>query len=93
MKASYCECSTSLDHRVQLLRSRLWPASPIMPQAAATFDLLRLFHVADHRAHVNITDFYAALELLSDGAGTRHIPVSSAFVLVLLILTPSPGPR
>jgi hypothetical protein len=34
----------------------------------------------DHRAHVNVTDFYWALELLTDGAGLQQLPVSRLHV-------------
>jgi hypothetical protein len=74
----YCNCPGAPIPRIQLLRARLWPATLLSARTAATFELLRLFHTADHRAHVNVTDFYRSLELMTDGVGLHVMPVSNS---------------
>jgi hypothetical protein len=76
VSVAYCNCPGAPLAPAQLLRSRLWPGTENVPHTAGTFDLLRLFQTADHRAHVNVTDMYRALELMTDGYGLEALPVS-----------------
>ncbi|EEB97521.1 hypothetical protein MPER_03140, partial [Moniliophthora perniciosa FA553] len=44
------------------------------PRSAATFKLMRQFHVVNLQGQVPPTDFYRSLEQLTDGSGMKHIP-------------------
>jgi hypothetical protein len=85
----YCNCPGALLLPAQLLRSHLWPGTEDVPHTAGTFDLLRLFQTMDHRAHVNNTDMYHALELMTDGYGLKVLPVCPFCSRVFPALTQS----
>jgi hypothetical protein len=75
VNVAVCCCPGAPLASIQLCCSQLWPAAGNSARTAASFELLRLFQTVDHRAHVNVTDMYRALELLTDGAGLRGLTV------------------
>ncbi|KAE9393383.1 hypothetical protein BT96DRAFT_959082 [Gymnopus androsaceus JB14] len=66
----YCEC---------LLEIGWWPSTAHEPQTVATFNALQRFHVINLRGHLSPTDYYRAIEELTDGTGL-HRP---SFMLIL----------
>ncbi|KDQ23968.1 hypothetical protein PLEOSDRAFT_1048888, partial [Pleurotus ostreatus PC15] len=70
----FCDCPGSLDHFEQLLDVGWWPSSPLEPQTATTFPLLRLFHNLNLQGCIPATDFYRALEQLHNGDGLVQLP-------------------
>ncbi|KAG6819306.1 hypothetical protein H0H93_013169 [Arthromyces matolae] len=70
----FCDCSTSLERPIQLLRSRLFPASTIYPQTAATFELLKLFQLLSFMSKISAVEFYQTLVRLTDNTGLVDIP-------------------
>jgi hypothetical protein len=74
----FCGCHGAPNHFVQLLEICWWPSTPLLPQSAATMDVLRTFHVMNLQARVSPTDFYRSLERLSDGQGALRLPVSDS---------------
>ncbi|KAL0948665.1 hypothetical protein HGRIS_010468 [Hohenbuehelia grisea] len=62
----FCGCN-STPHFEQLLSLSWWPATPLEPQTCFTFALLRLYHVVNLQGNTSATDFYRALEQLTDG--------------------------
>ncbi|KAF7297874.1 C2H2-type domain-containing protein [Mycena chlorophos] len=67
----YCGCPGSEEHHLQLLRSRLFPATTRRPQTCATFACLDRCTVFSLKPKMNAFDFYDSLERLTDGAGEK----------------------
>lgn len=80
---TYCGCRNSPDPYSQLLEIGWWPASTQEPQTVATFEALRRFHVINLRGHLSPTDYYRAIEELTDGTGLHQPPVSYTCVAPL----------
>ncbi|KAL1698228.1 hypothetical protein EV121DRAFT_218490 [Schizophyllum commune] len=64
-----CGCPNAPPLRQQLLRHRLFPATPTAPRTACTFSLLEHFHLLTLHGKVTTYDFYNALEKMSDSLG------------------------
>lgn len=77
VKVDFCKCSSKSPRWQQLLRVEWLPATPLEPQTAATFEVLRQFHYQNLQGNITAYDFYRALEFLSDGRLTDDLPVSS----------------
>ncbi|KAA1479955.1 hypothetical protein DENSPDRAFT_789726 [Dentipellis sp. KUC8613] len=73
VNVNFCGCKR-LDRHIQLLRFSWWPATPLQPQSAATFDVLKHFHLVTLQGKLNATDFYRALELHTDNTGLESVP-------------------
>ncbi|KAK7021775.1 hypothetical protein VNI00_017286 [Paramarasmius palmivorus] len=67
----FCGCPSAKDHHIQLLEMGWWPSSYKSPRSAATFEVLRLFHVLSLQGHIPLTNFYRSLERMTDGGGLR----------------------
>ena len=76
-----CRCH-NVDLRVQLLRIGWWPATPLDPQSAATFEVLCHFHLLNLQGKVTGYSFYQALEYQTDNTGLDPPPVCPALVLL-----------
>ncbi|KAK0471641.1 hypothetical protein IW261DRAFT_1344265 [Armillaria novae-zelandiae] len=76
VQISFCECTRNVEvaRYRQLLRSRLWPATTIFPQTAATFRVLNLFQVLSFMSKVSAYEFYHTLARLSDNTGLHPPP-------------------
>ncbi|SJL12496.1 uncharacterized protein ARMOST_15923 [Armillaria ostoyae] len=74
VQMGFCNCSQSIERQVQLLRSRLWPATTIYPQTAATFCVLHQFQVLSFMSKVSAYEFYHTLARLSDNTGLHTPP-------------------
>ncbi|KAI5823238.1 hypothetical protein K523DRAFT_255521, partial [Schizophyllum commune Tattone D] len=64
-----CGCAGAPPLRQQLLRKRLFPATPNAPKAACTFALLEHFHSLTYHGKVTMYDYYNALEMMTDPLG------------------------
>ncbi|KAE9384818.1 hypothetical protein BT96DRAFT_841681, partial [Gymnopus androsaceus JB14] len=72
VRLGYCDCSNSLlagEWRQQLMRRRWFPATHLDPRTAATYQVLKTFHVMTLQGKVTTYDFYAGLEKLTDNTG------------------------
>ncbi|KAK0436813.1 uncharacterized protein EV420DRAFT_1672100 [Desarmillaria tabescens] len=74
VQMAFCNCTQSIPRHVQLLQSRLWPATTIYPQTAATFRVLHLFQVLSFMSKVSAYEFYHTLARLSDNTGLHPPP-------------------
>ncbi|KAF7797238.1 hypothetical protein EIP86_008430 [Pleurotus ostreatoroseus] len=84
VNASFCDCQTSLEHRVQLMRQQWWPATSTDPRTCATFDVLRLFQHMNLQGHINAYDFYRSLENMTDAWHLEKLPDRlSSFMLII----------
>ncbi|KAF8868784.1 hypothetical protein BD779DRAFT_1480813 [Infundibulicybe gibba] len=66
IKINFCGCAQAPAKHNQLLE--------IEPQTVATTDLLRMFHIVNLQARTPPTDFYLALEQMTDGYGLQKLP-------------------
>ncbi|KAG6836043.1 hypothetical protein H0H93_012007 [Arthromyces matolae] len=71
---NYCGCNPEYQPYQQLLDVAWFPATPLEPQTAATFDVLRQFHVLNLQGKVSGYDFYKSLELLTDASRLSKMP-------------------
>jgi len=66
----FCGCGKDDQrHTVQLLRSRLYPATVVNPQSAATFDALKAFEILSYESKVSAFEFYHSQSRLTDNTG------------------------
>jgi hypothetical protein len=77
----YCGCGgTSMT--VQLLRAGLYLATTTNPRSAATFSVLRAFHLMSFESKCSAYEFYHHLARSSDNTGLKPPPVSSPFLIL-----------
>ncbi|KAJ6503653.1 hypothetical protein C8R45DRAFT_818086 [Mycena sanguinolenta] len=62
----FCNCGKGGLPTVQLLRARLWPATTTNPRTAATFSVLRRYHLLSFEAKCAALEFYQSLTRESD---------------------------
>lgn len=72
----FCNCSPTIEPRVQCMCHRWWPASTKEPRSAATFTLLKQFHILSLQGKLAVYDYYKSLEIMTDGSSLDDIPVS-----------------
>ncbi|KAJ7075020.1 hypothetical protein B0H15DRAFT_792356, partial [Mycena belliarum] len=66
----FCTCGTAPSRTVQLLRARLYPATTLRPRSAATFRVLRKFHMMSFESKCSAYEFYNALARKTNNTGT-----------------------
>ncbi|KAH9906093.1 uncharacterized protein B0H18DRAFT_1132034 [Fomitopsis serialis] len=66
----YCGCEGEETKPIQLLRSRLLPATSVDPKTAATFRLMEHYHVLHNQTKASGFEFYNTLLRLTDNTGT-----------------------
>ncbi|KAJ7807698.1 hypothetical protein B0H14DRAFT_3091221 [Mycena olivaceomarginata] len=74
LNISFCCCSDAPSEVAQLLNIGWYPATHKEPSTAATISLLRQFHKLNLQARLPAYDFYNALVLLTNAAGSKKIP-------------------
>ncbi|KAF6743217.1 hypothetical protein DFP72DRAFT_1080520 [Ephemerocybe angulata] len=62
---SFCECELAAARPVQLLRHRLFPGTGDDPRSAATFGVLKLFHLLSFESKGSHEEFYNAVVRLT----------------------------
>jgi hypothetical protein len=72
----FCSCSRAEDHDIQLLRARLYPATTTNPATAATFRVLRDFHLLSLEAKSSAHHFYNKLARQTNNNGVFQPRVS-----------------
>ncbi|KAH7867636.1 uncharacterized protein C8R40DRAFT_1064372, partial [Lentinula edodes] len=80
----FCRCHLAVEDRYQLLRARLYPATMNLPQTVATFSFLEFFQKLSFMSKVSATEYYSAIEWMTDNTGTRTPPVRSREVLRMI---------
>ncbi|KAK1234303.1 hypothetical protein PQX77_002500 [Marasmius sp. AFHP31] len=81
---SGCQNSTGIDHYIQLMEFGWWPSSYKEPRSAATFQLLRHFHIINLQGQTPPTDFYQSLAQMTDGTGLEKLPDCEAQFMLML---------
>ncbi|KAL0571778.1 hypothetical protein V5O48_010190 [Marasmius crinis-equi] len=82
----FCGCKMGKDiaHHLQLMEMGWWPSSYKDPRSASTFELLRSFHITNLQCQTAPTDFYQALEQMTDGTGMDKPPGRDAQFLLMI---------
>ncbi|KAJ7792839.1 hypothetical protein B0H14DRAFT_3094116 [Mycena olivaceomarginata] len=62
----FCMCGQGGHPTIQLLRARLWPATTTNPRTAATFSVLRQYHLLSFESKCAALEFYQSLARQSD---------------------------
>ena len=62
VNVSYCMCCTKVE---KLIALRLWPATPLQPKVAFSFDLMELLHLLVLECQVSMHDAARMIDLLS----------------------------
>jgi hypothetical protein len=73
----YCNCGQGGHHTVQLLRARLWPATTTNPRTAATFSVLRQYHLLSFESKCAALEFYQSLARENDNLHYKKEKVCS----------------
>ncbi|KAG6825203.1 hypothetical protein H0H92_004405, partial [Tricholoma furcatifolium] len=71
---AFCDCGRVIPRNIQLLRSRLFPATTIYPQTAATFQLLNHFQLLSFMSKVSAFEYYQTLARMTDNTGCNTPP-------------------
>ncbi|KAJ7897598.1 hypothetical protein B0H14DRAFT_3589450 [Mycena olivaceomarginata] len=67
----YCGCGQGGHPTVQLLRAQLWPATTTSPKTAATFAVLRQYHLLSFESKCSALEFYQSLARQTDNLGLK----------------------
>ncbi|KAJ7094134.1 hypothetical protein C8R44DRAFT_645647, partial [Mycena epipterygia] len=71
----YCGCASSGSgsQTVQLLRAHLYPATTTNPRSAATFNVMRRFHLLSFKLKCSAYEFYNSLARETDNSGLLEV--------------------
>jgi hypothetical protein len=69
LRLHFCNCPGAPKAWIQLVRSRLWPATVADPQTVVTFNVLRHFEKVNVFGHTTATDYYRAIVHMTDPTG------------------------
>ena len=72
----YCACDGAASKPVQLIRTRLYPATVQDPKTAATFAVLEHFQLLSFTSKLSHYEYYRALTRLTDNTGVGYTVVS-----------------
>ncbi|KAG0695571.1 hypothetical protein DFH29DRAFT_984920 [Suillus ampliporus] len=73
----FCNCATAESHVQQLLRISWFPLTTSDPKTAATFCVLKQYHLLSFESKVSTYEFYHTLRQMSDNTGL--IPVKDRY--------------
>lgn len=68
----FCNCATAQPHFVQLLQHGWFPATVSSPKSAATFRVLKQFHLLSFESKASAFEFYCAIARETDNTGTKR---------------------
>ena len=71
----WCQCTTAAEPHIQLLRSRLFPATIKRPSTAFTFSLLDYFHIDSVECKTSASSFFSKLCRLTNNSNPHSVPV------------------
>ncbi|KAG2132161.1 hypothetical protein BD769DRAFT_1627646 [Suillus cothurnatus] len=69
----FCNCECASSHYKQILRARWFPATSTDPRTAATFTVLKHFHLLLFESKVSAFEFYHCIAHRSDNTGIKSI--------------------
>ncbi|KAG2029313.1 hypothetical protein BDR03DRAFT_881158, partial [Suillus americanus] len=71
----FCRCETAQSPTTQLLRIRWFPATVLEPKTAATFKLLRHFHILSFESKVSAFEYWQTLKRRTHNRGVVIVKV------------------
>jgi len=81
----YCGCEGAKSAEVQLLRSSLYPVTSMNPKSAATFRLMKLFHLLSFESKCSGYEFYNTLSRYTDNVGVNCSRVGVCILLLAFL--------
>ena len=87
-----CERGSLKAPALQLLRSRFYPATGRNPKSAATFRVLKMFHLLSFESKCSGYEFYTGLSRLTDNTGTGQSRVRQFSIEYFSDVTHAPFP-
>jgi hypothetical protein len=75
----FCDCATAKSYVQQLLKITWFPSTTSDPKTAATFHVLKQYHLLSFESKVSTFEFYHALRQMSDNTGLLPVKVNSDF--------------
>jgi hypothetical protein len=75
LRIVWCQCKGAPGVDIQLLRSRLFPASVSSPSTAFTFGLLSYFHIDSVECKTSASSFFSKLRQLTNSSSPDSVPV------------------
>lgn len=75
-EVEWCMCQSEISHYEQLLKSRLFPATVLLPSTAFTLEALSMLHLIRVECKVASSSYYSLLQRLH-GGHTESSPVRS----------------
>ena len=83
----YCGCEGAKSAEVQLLQSSLYPVTSMNPKSAATFHVMKFFHILSFESKCSGYEFCNTLCRYTNNAGTNSSRVRTYFLRINLIST------
>ncbi|KAL0069538.1 hypothetical protein AAF712_003196 [Marasmius tenuissimus] len=80
----FCGCEDAIEQHLQVMEMGWWPSLYKEPRSAATFNLLRNYHITNLQGHTPPSDFYESLEQFNDGTGLVKQPGRDAQFMLML---------
>lgn len=80
----YCGCGRGGHPTAQLLRAQLWPATTTNPKTAATFAVLRHYHLLSFESKCSALEFYNSLARQTNNLGFKKRKKSRQWEVCLL---------
>jgi hypothetical protein len=75
----FCTCGSAPPPTIQLLQARLYPATTLRPSTAASFRVLRKFHMLSFESKCSAYEFYNALGRETNNTGNFQPRVGTSF--------------
>lgn len=80
IKVLFCGCASAPLPWIQLLRSRLWPASYKDPRTAFTMDVLDAFQRLNFNGKITLYAYYETLISMTDNTGIKKFKASELYL-------------
>jgi len=82
-RIQFCHCRGDPDRAEQLMRARYFPATPLRPTTAFTWQVLHLFHLQQLEAKISAYDFVGSLRRMTNNSFAQDTPVGLLLLDVL----------
>ena len=84
---NYCGCEGAKSAEIQLLRSSLYPVTSMNPKSAATFRVMKFFHLLSFESKCSGYEFYNTLSRYTNNVDVNSSWVSTQVLRRNLLLT------
>ena len=83
----FCNCEQELSHFQQLLHMSWFPTMSMHSHSAATFRILKQFHIVSLEPKISTYEYYSTLSRLVDNAGLLEVKVMHYFICMYVGLS------